>query len=152
MQKKQLWRVIQKIVHGHWKRVIPYGDDFHLNEYNDRHCQRFSSKNLKEAVLQVMDEEGYEIERNINNITCNTSFQSPVAMNVQKIYKFFIRETTWFRCFCRNGLNFQRMHYPINNQGFCTQQFRQTGWQYKWFRGTGLCKELVKKRFCRTGW
>ena len=46
----------------------------HLNEYNDRHGQRLSSKKLKEAVLQVMEEEEEEIERNINNITCDTSF------------------------------------------------------------------------------
>ena len=32
-----------------------------------------------------MEEEEEEIKRNINNITCNTSFQSPIAMNVQKI-------------------------------------------------------------------
>ena len=31
-----------------------------------------------------MEEEEEEIEHNINNITCNTSFQSPVGMNVQK--------------------------------------------------------------------
>ena len=46
----------------------------HLNEYNDRHGQRLSSKKLKEAVLQVIEEEEEEIERNINNITCDTSF------------------------------------------------------------------------------
>ena len=31
-----------------------------------------------------MDEEEEEIERNINNITCNNPFQSPVTKNVQK--------------------------------------------------------------------
>ena len=29
----------------------------HLNGYQDRHGQRLSSKNLKEAVIRVMDEE-----------------------------------------------------------------------------------------------
>ena len=29
----------------------------HLNEYHDRHGQRLSSKNLKEAVLRVMEQE-----------------------------------------------------------------------------------------------
>ena len=43
-----------------------------LNEYNDHHGQRLSSKNLKEAVLLVMEEEEEEIERNTNNITCDT--------------------------------------------------------------------------------
>ena len=31
-----------------------------------------------------MDEEEEELERNINNITCHTSFQSPVTKSVQK--------------------------------------------------------------------
>ena len=48
----------------------------HLNGYQDRHGQILSSKKLKEAVLRVMEqeEEEEEIERNINNITCDTSF------------------------------------------------------------------------------
>ena len=32
-----------------------------------------------------MEQEEEEIECNINNITCDTSFESPVTMNVQKI-------------------------------------------------------------------
>ena len=56
----------------------------HMNEYQDRHSQILSSKNTKEAVLHVMEQQEEEIERNINNITCDTSFQSPVTMNVQK--------------------------------------------------------------------
>ena len=44
----------------------------HLNEYNDCYGQRLSSKKLKEAVLRVVEEEEEEIERDINNITCNT--------------------------------------------------------------------------------
>ena len=55
-----------------------------LNKYQDRHGQRLSRKNQKEAVLRVMEQEEEEIERNINNITCNTPFQSPVNKNVQK--------------------------------------------------------------------
>ena len=55
-----------------------------LNKYKDHHGQRLSSKNLKEAVLCVMDEEEYEIKRNINNITCDTPFQSQVTKSVQK--------------------------------------------------------------------
>ena len=31
-----------------------------------------------------MEQEEEETERNINNITCDTSFQSPVTKNVQK--------------------------------------------------------------------
>ena len=55
-----------------------------LNIYQDLHGQRLSSKKLKEAVLRVMDEEEEGMERNINNITCDTPFQSPVTKNVQK--------------------------------------------------------------------
>ena len=55
----------------------------HLNKYHDRRSQRLSSKNLKEAVLRVMEQEEEEIEHNINTITCDTSFESPVTMNVQ---------------------------------------------------------------------
>ena len=58
----------------------------HQNEYNDRHSQRLSGKNIKESVLQVMEEEEEEVKHNINNITCDTSFQSPITMNIQKKY------------------------------------------------------------------
>ena len=33
---------------------------------------------------RFMDEEEKEMERNINNITCDSSFQSPVTKSVQK--------------------------------------------------------------------
>ena len=55
----------------------------HLNEYNDHCGQRLSSKYIKEAALRVIEEEEEEIKRNINNITCDNSFQSLIAMNVQ---------------------------------------------------------------------
>ena len=55
-----------------------------LNKYKDRHGQILSSKNIKEDVLCVMDVEEEEIKLNINNITCDTSFQSPVTKNVQR--------------------------------------------------------------------
>ena len=57
-----------------------------LNEYQDCHSQRLSSKKLREAVRRVMDEEEEEMERNINNITCDTPFQSPGTKSVQKKY------------------------------------------------------------------
>ena len=57
-----------------------------LNRYQDRHGQRLSSKKLNEAVLRVMDEEEEDIKRNINNVTCDTPFLSPVTKNVQKKY------------------------------------------------------------------
>ena len=55
-----------------------------MEEYQDRQGQRLSSKNLKEAVLRVMEQQQEEIEHNLNNITCDTSFQSPVTNNEQK--------------------------------------------------------------------
>ena len=55
-----------------------------LNRYQDCHGQRLSSAKLKEAVLRIMDEEEEEMERNINNITCDTPFQSPVTKTVHK--------------------------------------------------------------------
>ena len=61
----------------------------HLKKYHNRHGQILSSKKLKEAVLHVMEQEEEEIEHNINNITCYTSFEFPVTMNVQK------KDTNW---------------------------------------------------------
>ena len=55
-----------------------------LKKHLDRHGQRFSSKKLKEAVLGVMEQQEEEIKHNINNITSDTSFQSPVTKNVQE--------------------------------------------------------------------
>ena len=55
-----------------------------LNEYQDRHGQRLSIKNIREAVRRVMNEEVEEMERYINNITCDTPFQSPGTKSVQK--------------------------------------------------------------------
>ena len=55
-----------------------------LNKFKDHNGQRLSSKKLREAVLRVMDEGEEEMERNINNFTCDTSFQYPVTKTVQK--------------------------------------------------------------------
>ena len=55
-----------------------------LNKYKDRHSKVLSIKKTKEAVLRVMVEGEEEIERNINNITCDTPFESSVTKNVQK--------------------------------------------------------------------
>ena len=46
----------------------------------------FPGKKLKEYVLRVMDEEEEEIKRDINNITCNIPFKSPVIKNLQRKY------------------------------------------------------------------
>ena len=64
----------------------------HMNGYQDRHVQRLSSKNLKESVLCAMEQQEEEIESNINNITCDTSFKSLVTYNVQKKYANWLLE------------------------------------------------------------
>ena len=45
-----------------------------LNEDEDLHVQILSSKKVREAVRRVMDEEAEDMKRNINKITCYTSF------------------------------------------------------------------------------
>ena len=42
-----------------------------------------SSKNLQEAVRRVMEEEQKYAERNVNNVTTDTLFQSTVTINAQ---------------------------------------------------------------------
>ena len=54
-----------------------------LNKYQDRHGQRLSSKKLREAVRRVMNKEVEEMERNINNITCDTPFHSVYKRKMQ---------------------------------------------------------------------
>ena len=52
------------------------------------HCHGtpFSSKNLKEAVRSVMEQEEKYEERNVNNVPTDTLFQSPVTINAHKKY------------------------------------------------------------------
>ena len=56
----------------------------HINKHNERHGEKLSSKTFRDAVIRFMEEEEEEIENYIYNITMDTSFQSPVAMNAQK--------------------------------------------------------------------
>ena len=52
-----------------------------LNTIVDDNNQKgapFSNEKLRQAVGKVMKETESEFERNINEITCNTSFQSPI--------------------------------------------------------------------------
>ena len=43
-----------------------------------------SNKKLREAVIIVMEDEEKYVERNVNNVTTDTLFQSPVTVNAQK--------------------------------------------------------------------
>ena len=50
------------------------------NLVNDNNCKGapLSNENLRQAVGKVTEETEAEFERNINKITCNTSFQYPI--------------------------------------------------------------------------
>ena len=50
---------------------------------NHLHGTPLSSKKLQEAVRRVMEEEQKYAERNVNNVTTDTLFQSTVTINVQ---------------------------------------------------------------------
>ena len=51
---------------------------------NRRHGSPLSSKKPWEAVIRVMEDEEKYAERNVNNVTTDTLFQSPVTINAQK--------------------------------------------------------------------
>ena len=95
----------------------------YLLEHNNHHGPQFSSKNLQEAVIRVMEDEEKDAERNVNNVTTDNFFQYPVTINVQnkdanvtydrKIASGILAETI-----------IQGMYDTINNQKFCTLRFR----------------------------
>ena len=45
-----------------------------------------SNKNLREAVIRVMEDEEKDSECNVKNVTTGTLFQFPVTVNEQKKY------------------------------------------------------------------
>ena len=49
-----------------------------LVKINNRNGEPLSNENLRQAVSDVREETDAEHERNINKITCNTSFQYPI--------------------------------------------------------------------------
>ena len=55
-----------------------------LPEHNHRHGTPLSSKKFQEAVSRVMEQEEKDAERNKNNVTTDTLFQSPFTFNAQK--------------------------------------------------------------------
>ena len=56
----------------------------YLLKQNHCHGTPFSSKNLQESVSRVMEEEEKCAKLNVNNVTTDTLFQSPVTINAQK--------------------------------------------------------------------
>ena len=56
---------------------------YHLNDCNEHQGERLSIGKLRDTVIRVMEEEEEDAQNNVNNVTTDTSFQSPVAMNVQ---------------------------------------------------------------------
>ena len=55
-------------------------------DHNYHHVTPFSSKKLQEAVSRVMEAEEKGSESNLNTVTINTLFQSPVTITTQKKY------------------------------------------------------------------
>ena len=55
-----------------------------LLEHNCCHGTPLSAKKLQVVVIRVMEEEEKYAERNVNNVTMDTSFQSLVAINSLK--------------------------------------------------------------------
>ena len=56
-----------------------------LLEHNHRHGTPLSSKKLQETVIRVMENKYKYSERNVNNVTMDTLFQSPITINAQNI-------------------------------------------------------------------
>ena len=56
----------------------------YLLKHNHRHGTPLSSKNLQEEVIRVMEEEEKYAKHNVNNVTTDTLFRSPVNINAQK--------------------------------------------------------------------
>ena len=55
-----------------------------LLEHKHRQGTPLSSKNLREAVIIVMEERGKYVKFNVKNVTMDTLFQSPVTINTEK--------------------------------------------------------------------
>ena len=54
-----------------------------LIEHNRRHSIPLSSKKLREVVIRAMEDEEKYVEPNVNKVTTDTLFQSPVTINAQ---------------------------------------------------------------------
>ena len=54
-----------------------------LPKHNHSHSTPLSSKKLQKAVSRVMEEEEKYAKRNVNNVTTDNLFQSPVTINAQ---------------------------------------------------------------------
>ena len=58
----------------------------YLIEHNHRHGTPISNEKLQESVIRVMDDEEKDAKRNVNNVTTDTLFYSPVTVNKQNKY------------------------------------------------------------------
>ena len=56
----------------------------HLNELNRCHDRSLSSNCFQQTVIRVVEEEEEYSKSNVKNVTTDTSFRSPVAINAQK--------------------------------------------------------------------
>ena len=55
-----------------------------LIEHSCCHDTPLSSKNLRESVIRVMEDKENDAKCNVNNVTMDNLFQSPVIINAQK--------------------------------------------------------------------
>ena len=53
-------------------------------KHNHRHGTPMSNEKLQEAVIRIMEDKERDAKRNVNNVTTDTLFQSPVTVNAQK--------------------------------------------------------------------
>ena len=63
-----------------------------LVDYNNRKGAPLSNEKLRQSVGKLTEETEAEFERNINEITCNTSFQYPI----QKKYVSKINDSVYY--------------------------------------------------------
>ena len=97
---------------------------------------------LQEAFIIVMED-------NVNSISMDNFFRSPVTINAQKKDANVTNERQISAdIHAKNDKIIQGVYNPINNKQFCTLQFRGTSWCHKQFQGSGWkCKQ-----FQGTGW
>ena len=85
-----------------------------------------------------MEEGEKYAKRNVNKVTTDTLFQSPVTINSPKkdANGSYERRITLV-ILAKNYKRIQGMYGPINNQQLCTLLFRGTCLCYKRLQGTG---------------
>ena len=63
-----------------------------LVKYNNLRGEPFSNEKIQKSVIDVIEEMEAEFERNYKEITCNTSYQSPIL----KKYVLIINNSVYY--------------------------------------------------------